>query len=88
MISLRDTLASLSFSRRRAEALAHLRAEMEKLGMHEADGWHIVETTRQVADGSELVMRPLHMHLPTPEGLECVVHIDEIGSTVEAHCEP
>ena len=88
MISAHDTLLAMSFSERRNEARIHLRREMELLGLHESDGWQIVETIRQVQGGSELVLRPLHMHLPSPPGVECVIHIDTDGERLDSYCDP
>lgn len=76
-----------SFSQRCAAARVHLLGEMERLGMRERDGWRIAESTRNVTGGSELVMRPIHRVLPTPDGVECVVRIEESGVT-DSHCEP
>ena len=76
-----------TFSARCTEARAYLRREMEAHGLNEKDGWRIAESTRVVGNRTELVMRPIHLHLPTPEGIECVVEIDE-DESIESHCEP
>ena len=84
----RDALLAATFSEKCQQARDHLRREMEAAGLFEKDGWTIVETTRQVADGSEIVMRPLHRHLRAPEGMECVVRIDGGDSSIGLDCEP
>ena len=76
-----------TFAEKRAEARAYLRREMESRGLNERDGWRIVETIRAVGTRTELVMRPIHLHLPTPDGIECVVEIDE-NEAIESHCAP
>jgi len=76
-----------TFAQRRAEARAYLRREMEARGLCERDGWRIAETIRAAGSRTELLMRPIHLHLPTPDGIECVVEIDE-NEAIESHCEP
>jgi hypothetical protein len=76
-----------TFAERCAAARAYLRREMEARGLHEKDGWRIAESIRAVGPRTELVMRPIHLHLPTPDGIECVVEIDE-NESIESHCEP
>ena len=82
-----DALVSARFASACGEARDHLRRQMEERGLHARDGWKIVETVRQVAGGSELVMRPLHMHLPSPGDLECVVTIDMASTSIDVDCE-
>ena len=74
------------FAARCNEARARLRSHMEERGLHERDGWKIHEFTRQVDGRMELVMRPLHRTLTAPEGLECVVTIDEPSFTASLDC--
>ena len=83
----RENDLAKTFAQRRAEAREHLRREMTLLGLREEDGWRIFETIRQNGARTELHMRPVHLHLPTPEGVECVIDIDE-GEAIEMHCEP
>ena len=45
-----------------------------------------METVRDCVGGSELVMRPLHMHLEAPDDLECIVRIEE-DSSIESNCD-
>jgi len=45
-----------------------------------------METVRDCVGGSELVMRPLHMHLQAPDDLECVVRIEE-DSSIDSNCD-
>ena len=89
MNSERDVTLALAFHARAAEARAHLRAQMEALGLHESDGWKIAESVRQRPDGvCELHMCPLHLRLKAPPGVECVVALDPQEKTVEADCSP
>ena len=74
------------FAARCNEARARLRAHMEERGLFERDGWKIYEFTRQANGGMELVMRPLHRTLTAPDGLECVVAIDEPGFSTSVEC--
>lgn len=84
-----DATLATAFQQRRAEARAHLAAQMKALGLDEADGWSIAESVRQRADGGcELHMRPLHLRLTAPDDLECVVKIDLTDETVDADCTP
>ena len=75
-----------SFAERCAETRAYLRREMNARGLREEDGWRIVEAVRAVGSRTELVMRPMHLHLPPPDGLECVVEIDE-DEAIDSHCD-
>jgi hypothetical protein len=77
----------MGVSARREAARAYLWREMNARGLFEHDGWRILETTRDMAGRTELVLRPVHTFLPSPEGLECIVEIHE-DSFVDSHCEP
>lgn len=59
---------------------------MAQLGLREQDGWTIHEFTRDLNGRTELVMRPLHPHLPAPPDVECTCTIDEQGSSPSAEC--
>jgi hypothetical protein len=83
-----DMPAATRFAKACAEARLHLRKEMEARGLHEAEGWKIVETIRAAKGGSELVLRPLHLHKLAPEDLECVVAIDEDAASIDVDCSP
>jgi len=83
---IRSSSLAQAFSERCAVARAHLRREMEARGLHQSDGWDIMETTRDRADGSEIVLRPLHLHLAAPDELECVVRI-EADSAMDSNCD-
>ena len=65
-----------AFSRKCEEARRTLLEHMAARGLYPADGWRIMETTRIRDGGAELVMRPIHRVLPTPEDLECIVAIE------------
>jgi hypothetical protein len=82
----RDAHVSKEFSTKCAQAEAQLWREMEALGLRKGDGWRIVELTRGVSGGTEMVMRPVHSTLTAPPGLECVVLIEEHGHGVHAVC--
>jgi hypothetical protein len=84
----REAEAAAILAERCMEARAHLRAEMERAGLHESDGWDIVESIRQLGDKSELIMRPLHMRLPTPPDIECIVSIEQASAEIDSECEP
>ena len=84
-----DKVAAARFAKACEEARAHLRKEMEARGLHERDGWKIVETMRHArGGGSELVLRPLHLHELAPPDLECVVAIDEDARSIDMDCTP
>jgi hypothetical protein len=82
----RSSSLAQAFSAKCAVARAHLRREMEARGLRQSDGWKIMETVRDCVGGSELVMRPLHMHLQAPDDLECVVRIEE-DSSIDSNCD-
>ena len=79
-------MLSARFAEKHRQAHAYLREEMEKLGMRETDGWKITEFLRERPGGSELVLRPIHVRLDPPEGLECVVWFLEHPVRVGAEC--
>ena len=83
-----DEELSAAFSAECNAAREHLRREMASRGLHERDGWRISESTRHVSGRTELVMRPVHRTLAAPAELECVVSIDEPGSSIESNCPP
>ena len=88
MSTFNDSQIAARFAKACAEARAHLRRQMEERGLHERDGWKIVEKVRQFDGSSQLVMRPLHLHKTAPDDLECVVTIDEDASRVDSNCVP
>jgi len=73
--------------RRCEEARAHLSREMEKFGLSKALGWRIYETTREGTAGVELVLRPIHLTIASPEGFECVVRVEDTGD-IDGRCTP
>ena len=81
-----DAYVAARFAKACADARAYLLREMEQAGLHASEGWKIVETVRQVVGGSELVMRPLHLHKPSPPDLECVVKIDLDSAAIDSTC--
>lgn len=74
-----------TFAERCEEARAYLRREMDERGLLEKNGWRIIETIRATGTRTELVMRPVHLHLTSPDGLECIVEIDE-DERIESNC--
>lgn len=78
---------SQAFSEKCEEARRTLLAHMAARGLHAMNGWRISETTRFREGGAELVMRPIHRFLPTPDDLECVVAIDVPSARVDLECE-
>ena len=82
----RDADLSTQFSVRSKEARASLRTHMEERGLYERDGWKIWEQVRHRDGRTELVLRPIHLHLAAPVDLECVVTIDEPGSSISTDC--
>lgn len=76
------------FAAHRAAAEHQLRREMEALGLHARDGWKIAEVTREARNGTELVLRPLHMRLDPPKGLECSIWIHEDDGSVDTSFAP
>ena len=83
-----DSQVAEAFSRRCEQARAHLQREMIRAGLLTKDGWRVYETTREGPRGSELVMRPVHTTLMAPDGIECVVSVDEDAGTVDGDCVP
>jgi hypothetical protein len=85
-----DGSRTLSLSRAltaaRLRAQDYLWSEMARLGLRRDDGWTIVEFTREARGGTQIVMRPMHLHLPSPEGVECVVAIVEDTAGIQTHC--
>lgn len=84
----RDAALAARFSHRCNQARVHLRAEMEKMGLREKDGWRISESMRQARGGSELVMRPLHLYLAAPDDIECRIWIGGDDNAIEVTCVP
>jgi hypothetical protein len=46
-----------------------------------------MELTRYTIDGSEMVLRPLHLWQPAPDDLVCVVRLDADHAEVHSTCE-
>ena len=86
--TIHDDETARAFAERYVAARAHLRREMDELGLLEADGWLIAEHSREADGGSQVVLRPLHRHLPSPPGVECIVWVNQTGTSVEAECMP
>ena len=86
MPNLDDVLAA-AFAAKRQQARVTLRGRMDRRGLLEKDGWRIDEAIRHREGRTELVLRPIHLRLPMPHDLECIVAIDEPGSNVTSDCE-
>jgi hypothetical protein len=82
-----DQDVAASFMRRCEEARAHLAREMERFGLSKSLGWRIYETTREGSGGVELVLRPIHLSIPSPAGFECVVRVEDSGA-IDGRCTP
>jgi hypothetical protein len=63
-----------------------LREHMARRGLLEDKGWQIYEFTRKVDGRTELVLRPVHAGLSTPDELECTCRIEEPGANAIAEC--
>ena len=87
-MSDRDRELSLAFAERRSAVFARLRQEMDGRGLLLRDGWTIMEATREVRGGTELVLRPMHLYLEPPNDLECVVQITDATEHIDSHCSP
>ena len=81
-----DAALAYEFAKRCEEARATLRQHMEARGLRAADGWRIHETSREGGGGTEIVMRPIHLHLEAPGDLECVVCIQG-PEAITTHCD-
>lgn len=84
----RDREHAERFAAHRAEAEAELWRRMDALGLHARDGWRLAETTRDAMDGTELVIRPLHMSRDPPPDLQCIVHVREDDGSIDIRCPP
>ena len=84
----RTRMLATALAEERANAESHLWREMFKRGLHKADGWRIVEFTRDADGGTEIVLRPLHLYLASPPGLECIVGLVGADGEVHSRCEP
>lgn len=86
-MTTRDESLAARFSERRADAESWLWREMNARGLRAQDGWKIMELTRDTIDGSEMVLRPLHLWQPAPDDLVCVVRLDADHAEVHSTCE-
>ena len=64
-----------------------LREHMARRGLLEGNGWTIYEFTRPIAGGTELVLRPVHTKLESPDELECTCRIEEPGTQPVTECQ-
>jgi hypothetical protein len=83
-----DIELAVEFGDKMRHAQAYLRSEMRRLGLFEEDGWKIIQDTRERSTGTEMVLRPFHLKLDAPEGLECVVWISPEQPEVDSECAP
>jgi hypothetical protein len=77
-----DELA-MELAFRISRARESLAAEMLTLGLTSDDGWRIVEEIRSSISGTLLVLKPLHLRLPTPN-IEKAVQIGPDGHSPPA----
>ena len=82
-----DAELSVQFTDKVHHAHAYLQSEMKRLGLFEADGWKIIQVTREGRGGTEMVLRPFHSKKWAPEGLECIVWVSA-EPTVDSECAP
>lgn len=82
----RTVSLSRALTEARARAEESLWAEMDKRGLRRADGWKIIELTREASGGTQIVMKPLHLRLQPPDDLECVVTIGEDAAGIQMRC--
>jgi hypothetical protein len=82
----RTEVLSAAFAQHRVQAQARLQEAMDAAGLTKAEGWSIVEFTREADGGTQLVMRPLHLTRSSPPNFQCVVAIVGDGS-IEVHCD-
>ncbi len=87
-MGIHDKDPAARFAAHRAEAESRLRHAMEELGLYARDGWKIAEVTREARNGTELVLRPLHLRLDPPKGLECSIWIHEDDGSVDTSFAP
>ena len=86
MTFIPDRLLAQEVQARLDAAKAHLRMMMEERGLYASDGWTILELAREAAEGTSIILRPLHRKLPSPEDLECTVSISTRTASVESDC--
>ena len=67
---------------RLAAARAALLANMHALGLTAANGWRIVEELRHTVEGTEWVIRPMHIREVAPHDLRSSILIDHDGRPV------
>jgi hypothetical protein len=73
-----DEVLTAAVRARLEQARAEVAARMAAHGLREKDGWRIHEEMRSTIDGTQWVVRPVHIHRDAP-GLEAVVVIDASG---------
>ena len=82
-----DEILSVELTRRCEAARAFLYDEMFRLGLTRDAGWRIADKIRFVQGRTEIVFWPVHPHIASPKGLECVVSIDESATELDSTCE-
>jgi hypothetical protein len=70
--------------RRRLEAArTRLAARMAAAGFTEQKGWRLLEELRSTSHGTQFVLRPCHVKLGFPDGMEETVRIDSEGRLLD-----
>jgi hypothetical protein len=87
-MKLKDEKLAEQLAQRRAAAATQLWAKMEERGMTREGGWNVAEFTRDTREGTELVVRPVHLWHQSPYDLEQVVWIDIGDGVIEPSCTP
>lgn len=86
MTSHHDARLAANLSEQISKAEALLWVEMGRLGLARKDGWKVSESMRDVEGGCEVVLRPIHLYMPAPPGLECVARVIERDGSVLIKC--
>ena len=76
-----DKVLAAAVVARIQEAKEEIRLKMLAAGLHEKDGWRLLEELRSTAEGTEFVFRPVHTRYDAP-GIESAVLINSDGCPV------
>ena len=87
MVQHLDTPLADAFTSKCEQARSELASHMKDRGLHLEEGWRIHEQVRHIDGRTEIVMTPIHIKHPAPEGLECSCSIDEEGSNASSRCD-
>ena len=82
-----DEDLSIELTRRCEAARNYMFGEMMRLGLTLEAGWRLADKVRHVEGRSEIVIWPIHTSFPSPDGMECVVSVNESGTEIRNTCE-